>query len=111
MLHVEQIADPQPRKRLGRPPVHLVPPTEFGRWLAEHDMTSSAFVVLARAQANEVGVDPALVPIAKSITAIASARRAPSAPVMLVIRHVTGGAIDLEHWVRDLFHDRRPIVT
>lgn len=86
-----------------------MPPTEFGRWLLANDLTSYEFAKLARSRADEVGVDPALVPMPKSLSAIAAARRAPSAPVMLVIRHVTGGAVDLEHWVRDLFHDRHPI--
>lgn len=72
-------------------------------------MRSADFVELARERAPLVGCDPGIVPTARSLTDLCAGRYAPSAPVMLVIRTATDGEIDLEHWVRDLFHDRTPI--
>lgn len=94
-------------KRPGRPPIAVTPITELGRWLRAREMTSATFVELARVKADEAGVDPALVPTARSLTDLAAGRYAPSPVVMLVIRHATDGDVDLQHWVRDLYHDRR----
>lgn len=42
-------------------------------------------------------------PDLKRLGKIARGRHWPSAPAMLLIRTATEGAIDLEHWVRDLY--------
>lgn len=55
--------------------------------------------------ASKVGVDPKHIPLPNTLRDTVNGRSRPSAPVMLLIRHVTDGSVDLEHWVRDLYSD------
>lgn len=48
------------------------------------------------------GLTAASAPSRNSLMDAVTGRHWPSPPTMLLVRHATDGAVDLEHWVRDL---------
>ena len=71
--------------------------------MRRRDLRSGDIIEMMRTTALTIGIPTEFLPSAKSIPDLASGRYAPSPPVMLVIRHLTGGAIDVEHWVNDVY--------
>lgn len=90
-----------PPARRGRPP--LPPRTTLAKWIRARDMRVSDLAAQMLKQADALGLDRSLVPPPKTLLDAVNARHKPSAPVMYLIRAVTDGEVDLEHWVRDLF--------
>jgi len=97
----EQAMQTQPEKRRGRPP--SPPRTSLARWLQQREMRVVDLEQRMRDLSTTIGLLPSDVPSASTLRDSVNGRSCPSAPVMLLIRHVTAGEIDLEHWVRDLF--------
>jgi hypothetical protein len=91
--------------RRGRPPG--APRTTLARWLRDRDLRVIDLTDRMTEIAAEIGIDPKHVPLPNTLRDTVNGRSCPSAPVMLLIRHVTSGAIDLEHWVRDLYSPDR----
>lgn len=96
--------DEQPKPRLGRPP--LPPRTELARWIRARGWTVAELAAKLREVATRAGVHPDFAPPPKTLLDAVNGRHCPQVPVMLLIKHVTGGDIDLEHWHRDLYADR-----
>lgn len=93
-----------PTKKRGRPP--LPPRTALARWIRARGWTVSELADKLREIAPSAGVDAAFAPPAKTLLDAVNGRHCPQVPVMLLIKHVTAGDVDLEHWHHDLFSDR-----
>lgn len=70
--------------------------------MRSREMTTAKLAELLAEAAPKVGIRNEFVPRAKTLQDAINGRHWPSAPTMLLVRHVTGDEIDLEHWVRDL---------
>lgn len=70
-----------------------------------HELRTSDLHTRLVAACDRVGLTARHVPPVKSLADIALGRYQPNAAVLLLIRYVTDGDVDLEHWVRDLFTD------
>lgn len=98
----------EPPAARGRPP--LPPRTTLARWIRTHGLTVQSFaeaMVAAAAKVRmpdgKVGLPKSAAPQAKTLLDAVNARHWPSPPTMLLVRHLTKGEVDLEHWVRDLY--------
>lgn len=92
-------------KRNGRPPTLRNERTTLARWMNARGMRTADLHARCVETAERIGLPPRLIPPLKSLADIALGRYAANAAVLFLIRHVTNGEIDLEHWVRDLFLD------
>lgn len=90
----------RPLRPRGRPP--LPPRTQLAKWMRSREMTTAELHGQLVDLAPTIGVPDACVPGVKTLQDTINARHWPSAPTMLLVRHATSGAIDLEHWVADL---------
>lgn len=88
-----------PRRR-GRPP--LTPRTCLGRWIQDRNLTVTDFAVTLRDLAPAVGLDPDAAPAAKTLLDAVNGRHWPHLRTVLLVRHATAGAIDVQQWVSDL---------
>lgn len=96
-----KIQAPAPKLR-GRPP--LPPRTTLARWIQDHGKTVAGFAVELRTVAPSVGLAEDDAPMAKTLLDAVNARHWPSPRTILLVRHATGGDVDVEHWVRDLHY-------
>lgn len=92
-----------PPKRQGRPPTLRAERTALARWMEKNDMRSVDLRTKLLAIAESCGVIVDVVPPVKSLSDIALGRYQANVVVLFLIRHVTDGEVDLEHWVRDLY--------
>lgn len=93
----------------GRPP--LPARTTLATWIRTHGWTVQSFAAeMARVVRDvkmpdgKTGLPRTAAPNAKTLLGAVNARNWPSPPTMLLVRHLTKGEVDLEHWVRDLYH-------
>lgn len=93
------VSSPIPKLR-GRPP--LKPRTTLARWIQDRNRTVTDFAVELRALAPKVGLSELDCPQTKTLTDAVNARHWPHPKTILLVRLATDGAVDLEHWVRDL---------
>jgi hypothetical protein len=92
---------PVPR---GRPPGP--PRTHFAKWLRARCWTvRQATEAMARV-APTIGVPDHAIPQPKALLDAVNGRHWPSMATVLLLRHVTNGDVDLQHWVSDIFSDR-----
>lgn len=92
-------------KQVGRPPTLRSDRTTLARWMRSRALRTADLHAMCVETAERIGLPPRLIPPLKSLADIALGRYAANAAVLFLIRHVTNGEIDLEHWVRDLFLD------
>lgn len=92
---------PKPSAIRGRPP--LPPRTTLAKWIRAQGMTVASFATKLAETAPKVGLPASAAPKAKTLLDAVNGRHWPSAPTMLIIRYVTDGDVDLEHWVKDLY--------
>jgi hypothetical protein len=92
---------PKPAAIRGRPP--LPPRTTLARWIRAQGLTVASFADKMAEMAPSIGLPTTAAPKAKTLLDAVNARHWPSATTMFLIRHVTDGDVDLEHWVRDLY--------
>ncbi len=99
-------ADPGVAKRepargvRGRPP--LQPRTALARWIQDRRQTVAGFAERLRDVAPLVGLDPDCAPPAKTLLDSVNGRHWPHPRTILLVKYATDGAVDVEHWVRDL---------
>lgn len=86
--------------RRGRPPNE--PRTELGKWIQSHGITTVDFALRLKEIAPLVGLQETDAPQPKTLLDAVNGRHWPHAKVILLVRHATGGDVDVEHWVRDL---------
>lgn len=82
----------------GRPCLYAISPTVWGRWIDERGISVSGFIATMRASAEALGYPADVVPSHTHMRCVKNKTRLPSALTMLIIRHATGGDIDLQHW-------------
>jgi hypothetical protein len=99
--HVKSTAvSPAAPKLRGRPP--LKPRTTLARWIQDRNRTVTDFAAELRELAPKVGLSEDDCPQTKTLTDAVNARHWPHPKTILLVRMATDGAVDLEHWVRDL---------
>ena len=81
----------------------MPPKTTLAKWIRAQGMTVQSFADKMAEMAPKVGLSADAAPKAKTLLDAVNARHWPSAPTMLIVRYVTNGDVDLEHWVRDLY--------
>lgn len=91
-----------PRPLRGRPPQE--PRTTLARWLRDRGVTAVDASVRMAAIADKYGLPYNAAPTPKTLLDAASGRHWPHPITIMLVRHLTGGDVDLEHWVRDLRH-------
>lgn len=84
----------------GRPP--LPPRTTLARWIQDRSVTVTEFAARLAEIAPKVGLSADDAPKTKTLLDAVNARHWPHPKTILLVRMVTDGAVDLEHWVRDL---------
>lgn len=87
--------------RRGRPPGK--PRTHCARWLRGVGWTVKHMVDEMHKIAPRIGLPIEAVPQPKAMLDALNGRHWPQPWTILLVRHVTGGDVDLEHWVRDLY--------
>lgn len=98
-----EIPEPVPaRKRLGRPTDRDVPRTSLDAWVVENDSSSHKLAVACVEAARLLGYPEEMAPKRKSIDDMRVARSYPGLVAALLIKHATGGSVDLEQWCRDM---------
>lgn len=65
-------------------------------------MTVADFAALLVDVAPKVGLTEEDAPKTKTLLDAVNARHWPHPKTILMVRHVTNGEVDVEHWVRDL---------
>lgn len=91
---------PPPAPTGGRP--RGEPVTELGRWLARKGMTCRELAERIAEVAAELRIPKAYIPQPKTLGDAISGRHCPGPTPMLLIRTVTGGEVDLPHWVDEI---------
>lgn len=86
--------------RRGRPPGE--PKTALARWIQHQGITVTDFATELRKVAARVGISAELVPETKTLRDIVNMRHRASLETVVLVRHATGGAVDLDQWVDDL---------
>lgn len=84
----------------GRPPGE--PKTALARWIQQHGITVTDFAAELRSVAKRVGIGPESVPETKTLRDIVNLRHRASLECVKLVRHATGGEVDLDHWIDDL---------
>ncbi len=93
---------PPPKPRRGRPPME--PRTTLARWIRDRGITVVEFAAQLAAAAPSVGLPVSAAPQTKALLDSVNALHWPHPVTMFLVRHATGGDVDLEHWIRDLRH-------
>lgn len=85
--------------RTGRPPTGR---TALGRWLLEQRLTARELADQLAALARKERIPPRHLPQAKTLGDAISGRHCPGPVVLLLIRTLTAGRVDLHHWVAEI---------
>lgn len=85
----------------GRPP--LPPKTQCARWLRENGYTVQSLAAAMIEVAPKLKLPKRAAPQPKTLLDAVNGRHWPSLPTVLMIREISKGAIDVQHWVADLY--------
>lgn len=78
------------------------PVTELGRWLAASGLSAPEFAARIAALAKLRRIPPMYLLKPKSLGDVISGRYCPGVVVLLLIRTVTDGKVDLQHWAAEI---------
>ena len=84
----------------GRPP--LPPRTEFGRWLRDNGVTVKGASEQMVPIAKRLGMPRRSVPKPKTLLDQVNGRHRASLETVVLVRELTKGEIDAQHWLRKL---------
>ena len=91
---------PAAKARRGRPP--MKPRTTLARWIRDRGITVVDFSASLERTAGSCGLPLTSVPQTKTLLDSVNGLHWPHPVTMFLVRHATGGDVDLEHCVRDL---------
>lgn len=75
--------------------------TTFDAWVERNSYSSAKVAEMAVKACEILGLPEEEAPSRKAIDDYRTGRHTPSASAILILRTVTGGEIDVQHWVRD----------
>ena len=84
------------KRRRGRPRVHPISPTEFGRWVDAQELKTEDVLRIFSETAAAMELDVELRKTA--YYDLRNGQYSPAIPTMQVIKRMTSGVICLEHW-------------
>lgn len=93
-----------PAAKTAKPHEDDVYRTTFDRWVLGHQLTSQKVAEMGVSVCEMLGLPTAGAPARKTIDDYRTGRHTPSALAILILRHVTGGEVDVEHWVFDMLN-------
>jgi hypothetical protein len=84
------------KRRRGRPRVHPISPTEFGRWVDARALKTADVLRIFSETAAEMGLEVELRKTA--YYDLRNGQYSPAIPTMKVLKRMTSGAISVDEW-------------